>query len=106
MIRLKVIRAVLSGLLAAAMVFSFAPPGYGQGKRYGVTKGDYGEKRPVKSAKEAEKILKDIFKDRDVKVGGIKEKELFFEAEIRDRKGELIDRVIIDKRTGRARSTF
>jgi hypothetical protein len=106
MIGSKLIRAVLTGLLGAAIVFAFSPPGYGQGKRYGVTEGSYGERRPVKTAKEAEKILKGIFKGRDVRIGEIKERELFFEAEIRDGNGRLIDRVIIDKRTGRARSIF
>lgn len=103
----KLIRAVLAGLLlGAALVFAFVPSGHGQVKRYGVTEGSYGERRPVKTAREAEKILRDIFKGKDVKIGEIKEREFFFEAEIRDRNGRLIDRMIIDKRTGRARSTF
>lgn len=34
------------------------------------------------------------------------ERDLFYQADIRDRRGMLIDKVIIDKRTGRMRSIY
>lgn len=67
---------------------------------------DYGEKKPVTSEKEARAALEEYYKGKDVKVGEITEKELYFEAEIRDSKGHLTDKVIIDKRTGRVRSIY
>ena len=66
----------------------------------------YGEKRPVTTIEEAKKVLAGYFSKKDVKIGEIKEQELFFEAEIRDRNNNLVDKVIIDKRTGRIRSTY
>jgi hypothetical protein len=51
-------------------------------------------------------VLNTYFKKRDIKTGNIKEKEFYFEAEILDKKGDLIDKVIIDKRTGRIRSIY
>lgn len=76
---------------------------YCQGKKWGW----YGAKKKVKDAKEAENIIKEIFSsDKDVKIVNIREKRFFFEAEIRDKKNNLVDIVIIDKRTGRIRSIY
>ncbi len=66
----------------------------------------YGAKKPVSTLKEAKAALEDFYKDKDVEVGKIKEKDLFFEAEILDKKGKVVDKVIIDKRTGRIRSIY
>ncbi|MGD2081057.1 MAG: hypothetical protein PVJ36_08005 [Nitrospirota bacterium] len=66
----------------------------------------YGAKKPVATAKEARRALEEHFEGRDVKVGKIEERELFFEAEILDRRGRLADKVIVDKRTGRIRSIY
>ncbi len=51
-------------------------------------------------------MLEEYFKDKDVVVGAIKEMNRFYEAEIKDKSGNVIDRVIIDKRTGRIRSIY
>jgi len=51
-------------------------------------------------------ILQRYFKNRGVVVGDIKERKGFFEAEIRDENNTLIDRVIVNKRTGRIRSVY
>lgn len=67
---------------------------------------DYGAKKPVTTKKEARAALEEHYKGKDVKVGEIEEKELYFEAEIFDSKGEVTDKVIIDKRTGRVRSIY
>ncbi len=66
----------------------------------------YGAKEPVSTLKEAKPALEDFYEDKDVEVGEIKEKNLFFEAEILDKKGKVVDKVIIDKRTGRIRSIY
>ncbi len=72
----------------------------------GSESGAYGEKREVKTTEEARKALREYFSKKDVRVGEIKEKDLYFEAEIRDKNDNLVDKVIIDKRTGRIRSIF
>ena len=68
--------------------------------------GKYGEKRAVSSTDEARKVLSEYFSKRNVKVGKIKERQLYFEAEITDKNNEVVDVVIIDKRTGRIRSIY
>ncbi len=68
--------------------------------------GRYGARQPVKNAEEARKRLEEYYADaeEDVVVGAITERKLYFEAEIKDAKEKLVDRVIIDKRSGRIRS--
>jgi hypothetical protein len=78
---------------------------YGDYKKGTADRG-YGEKRPVTTVEEARKVLKEYFEKKDVRIGEIKEQKLFFEAEIRDKNNNLIDKIIVDKRTGRIRSTY
>jgi hypothetical protein len=89
--------------------FSFASTAdvypYGDYKK-GTLVSSYGEKRPVTTVEEAKRVLTEYFAKKDVMIGEIKEKELFFEAEIRDKNNNLVDKVIIDKRTGRIRSIY
>ena len=100
------------GYIHAERSYTFVAAAYAadeQGERspYGGSKaGMYGEKREIKTSADAQKILKDYFSKRDVRIKEIKEKELYFEAEILDKNGTLIDKVIIDKRTGRIRSIY
>jgi hypothetical protein len=75
---------------------------YCQGRHWG----RYGAKDPVKTVEEARARLEEFYADEDVVVGTITERQLHFEAEVKDRDGELVDRVIIDKRSGRIRSTY
>lgn len=72
----------------------------------GKTDRGYGEKRPVATIEEARKVLTEHFVKKDVKITEINERELFFEAEVRDKNNKLIDKVVVDKRTGRIRSTY
>lgn len=61
----------------------------------------------VRTPAEAREILEKFFMShRGIKVGRIRERARFFEAEIINRKGMIIDLVLIDKRTGRIRSIF
>jgi hypothetical protein len=70
-------------------------------------RGWYGSKKKVKDAKEAENIIKEFFSSYgDVKVTIVREKKFFFEAEIRDKMNNLIDIIIVDKRSGRIRSIY
>lgn len=66
--------------------------------------GEYGARKSVRTVSEAKRILQDYFKNEPVVIGNIKERKLFFEAEIKDKNNNLIDVVIVDRRTGRIRS--
>ncbi|MCL4491529.1 MAG: PepSY domain-containing protein [Nitrospirae bacterium] len=86
---------------------AYAANGQGDSSPYGGSKsGAYGEKKAVATAEDARKILKEYFSKKDVEIGEIKEKELYFEAEIRDKNNRPVDKVIVDKRTGRIRSIY
>lgn len=63
-------------------------------------------KDPVKSADDARKRLEEFYADENVAIGKITERDLHFEAEVLDKDSELVDRVIVDKRSGRIRSTY
>ncbi len=69
--------------------------------------GWYGARKAVRTTEEAKKILQDFFSMyQNISIKNIKEKEWFFEAEILDTNNAVIDKVIVDKRTGRIRSIF
>jgi len=89
-------------------VFPFGYPYmFGERSPYGSTnEGIYGQRRVVVSKEDARRILKQYFFGRNVKIGAIWERRFYFEAEIRDRNGNLLDIVLIDKRTGRIRSIY
>ncbi len=60
-------------------------------------------------AKEAEAMMKDYLKSTrnpNLKLGKIKDAGKVFEAEILTKKGDLVDRVLIDKATGYVRSAY
>lgn len=99
------------GLAGALFMAAFSPAADAADRRsgaypYGESRGGYGEKKAVSSVQEARRMIRDYFSGRDVKVGDIRERDLYFEADVRDRHGALVDKVIIDKRTGRIRSTY
>lgn len=68
--------------------------------------GTYGEKQQVNTKQEARKVLDNYFSKKDVTIGEIREKQYYFEADVLDGKGRVIDKVIVDKRTGRIRSIY
>ncbi len=70
----------------------------------GMGSGLYGALKPVKSAAEARRVLEQFYPQKEVIIGPIKERQLFYEADIKSNKGVVIDRVIVDKRSGRIRS--
>jgi hypothetical protein len=68
--------------------------------------GTYGEKQRVGTKDDAKKVLMEYFSKRDVTIGEIREKQYYFEAVVMDKNGRLVDKVIVDKRTGRIRSIY
>jgi hypothetical protein len=104
------IPSVRSGLQAeayAARPMVFAEDRGRERAPYGISEeGEYGEQRQVTSLEQARKILEDYFSKKDVKIGRITEKKLYFKAEIRGADGRLVDVVVVDKRTGRIRSIY
>lgn len=75
--------------------------------RCGKRKGDcYGMRNPVQSADEARIRLLEYFADRKLQISEISEKKWRFEAELLDSTGKVVDRVMIDKRSGRVRSLY
>lgn len=73
--------------------------------RCGKRRGDwYGARQPVANSAEARTLLLNYFAGRDYSVSEITEKKWGFRGDILDRNGTIIDRVMIDKRSGRIRS--
>ncbi len=68
--------------------------------------GWYGANRAVRSAGEAEQMIKSFFLPEKVSVTNLQDKSAFFEAEVRGKDNAVIDMVIVDKRTGRIRSIY
>lgn len=75
--------------------------------RCGKRRGDwYGASQPVATAGEARRLLQNYFAGQGYTVSEPAEKKWGFKAEIIDKSGKIIDRVMIDKRTGRIRSLY
>ena len=68
--------------------------------------GDRGARTPVTTSEDARKHLDKFFEGKDVTMATITEQEMFFKADITDKEGKLVDRVIIHKHSGRIRSIF
>jgi len=68
--------------------------------------GWYGARKIVRTADEAEKIIKSFFLPEKVSVANLREKTAFFEAEVRGSNNTVIDMVIVDKKSGRLRSIY
>lgn len=76
--------------------------GYCRGPRWGW----YGARTPVHTQDEARKHLEKFFEGQEVEIGPITEGGRFFRADILDKDKNVVDRVIIDRRTGRIRSLY
>jgi len=102
----------LSALGILLLCVNVVPGAYGADERdekypYGGSReGGYGEKKEVLTSGDAERILRQYFAKKNVTIGEIREKDLYFEAEVRDKDNKVIDKVIVDKRTGRIRSIY
>ena len=76
--------------------------GYCQGPRWGW----YGARTPVRTREDARRHLEKFFEGQEVVIGAITPRGRHFLADILDKDKKIIDRVIIDKRTGRIRSLY
>lgn len=76
--------------------------GYCEGPRWGW----YGARTPVLTMEDARKHLEKFYEGQDVVIGTITEQGMFYKADINDRKGKIVDQVIIHKRSGRIRSIY
>lgn len=98
-----VVAAVLFGLLCPLRMSTFS---VFVGTALAADQSSYGEKKEVATIEEALKAIKKYFTKKDMAIGEVIEKELYYEAEIKDLKNTVIDKVIVDKRTGRIRSIY
>lgn len=75
--------------------------------RCGKRRGDwYGARQPVADVSEARELLQNYFSGQGYTISGVIEKRWGFRAGIIDKDGNVIDRVMIDKRSGRIRSLY
>ncbi len=85
-------------------------PGYDHGRPSspygGGWRGGYGERRAVQSRGDAQRMLNNYYMRRNMRIGPIRDNGFYFEADILDRNNRFMDRVIIDKRSGRIRSIY
>jgi len=102
-------------LVAVPLISVAQPMGRGmyQGVPYGhycpgMQWGPYGVRKPVGTTEQAKQVIETYLSDNSqgLKVGNITEKNWYFEAEILDRGKTVIDKVIVDKRSGRIRSIY
>jgi hypothetical protein len=100
----------LSGVKPNTVSFvsaTYAADGKNEKYPYGGSRGGiYGEKKTVSSMDDAAKILREYFSNRALTIGEIREKDLYYEADVLDKNGKIVDKVIVDKRTGRIRSIY
>ena len=76
--------------------------GYCKGPRWGW----YGAGRHVRTEKEARELLADFLKETELTVADVRDEKTYFEVEIRDKEDEVVDLLIVDKRTCRIRSAY
>jgi hypothetical protein len=76
--------------------------GYCKGPRWGW----YGAGRHVRNEEEVRELVADFIGETDLSAGEIRDEETYFEVEIMDKEGEVIDLLIVDKRTCRIRSVY
>jgi len=73
----------------------------------GKRKGDlYGARRAVNSTEDARSRFNEYFAGKNVTISDIAEKPWRFEVDVKNQNGDVVDRVIIDKRSGRVRSIY
>jgi hypothetical protein len=76
--------------------------GFKQGNKRGV----YGKPFVVRNKDEAMEIAKKYFENKHVKFGIVSERRKFFIIEVLDENDNLIDVILIHKRSGRIRSIY
>lgn len=75
--------------------------------RCGKRKGDwYGARQPVANEAEARTLLLNYFAAQGYTVSELAERRWGFRADVLNKDGKIVDRVMIDKRSGRIRSLY
>lgn len=109
--RLRIILIMAVGMALAAAPVITAENGCGcccdkpyGGYRASPRWGWYGARQNITSVKEAREYLTEFYDSSLIRIGPIKERDGYFEAEIYRKSNTKRDRVIIDKGCGRIRS--
>ncbi len=110
---LILIAAMIAPAVAEAQPYG-PGPGFYKGAPYGQNcpgrrgGGPYGARVTVPTADEARQVIEAYFagQGQKVTVGPMQERGRFFVADVLDKDRLPIDRVIVDKRTGRIRSVY
>jgi len=76
--------------------------GYCKGPKWGW----YGAGHHVRSEEEVRDLVSDFLAGTELTVGEIREQETYFEVDIKDKEGEVVDLLIVDKRSCRIRSAY
>lgn len=76
--------------------------GYCRGPQWGW----YGAQRRIRTEEDARAYLEKFFEGQDLAIGPITERGRFFNADILDKDKKIVDRVILDRRSGRIRSLY
>ena len=76
--------------------------GYCRGPKWGW----YGAGRHVRTEKEVKDLVSDFLDETDLTVGEIRDEETYFEVDIMNKEGEVVDLIIVDKRSCRMRSAY
>lgn len=68
----------------------------------------YGARKQVRTLEDAKQVLEQYFEGTGKKfgIGNIEERRWFFIIEVLDSQGTMVDKAIVDKRTGRIRSIY
>lgn len=69
-------------------------------------KGMYGKPFLINSKEEAMDVIRDFYSDRKIKFGDVKERKKFYIIEVLDESDNLIDIILVNKRSGRIRSIY
>ena len=116
--RILILITVVFVFIALPAVSSAQPWRHGMNDKYerspygqfcpGMRGDPYGARRLVRTTDEAKQVLEQYFEGtgRKVGIGNIEERRWFFIAELLNPEGVLIDKAIVDKRTGRIRSIY
>lgn len=113
LIILIIILSIFIFLIATLNAFAQNDENRWRGRRYhygtycpALQRECYGERKAVRTKAEARKELMKYYSSGRETIGKIKDRGLFFEVEIKGRDNRTVDRIIIDKRTGRIRSAY
>ena len=76
--------------------------GYCKGPKWGW----YGAGRHVRTEEEVRELVSEFLTDTELTAGEIRDEDTYYEVDIRDANGEIVDLLIVDKRTCRIRSAY